>query len=250
MTSESFSNKSVIVTGGARGIGASIVKAFAHAGATVVIADILENKGEELSKAMEKEGKPVFFVRCDLRQPEQVTQMVKKAHEISGKIDILVNNAGISSPKPLFELTVEEWDNVLNTNLRGAFLCSKEASIFMKNHGGKIVNIASTRAFMSEPDWEAYGASKGGLVALTQAMAISLGKFNIQVNCISPGWIMTHDYDQLRPEDHQQHPSGRVGNPDDIAFACLFLTDPKSGFITGENFIIDGGMTKKMIYEE
>jgi NAD(P)-dependent dehydrogenase (short-subunit alcohol dehydrogenase family) len=250
MTTNGFSNKAVIVTGGAKGIGAAVVKAFANAGATVIIADILEERGRELSHELEKKGKPVFFVGCDIRQPDQVAKMVEKANEISSRIDILINNAGISFPKPITELSIEEWDNVLNTNLRGAFLCSKEAVPFMKKHGGKIINIASTRAFMSEPDWEAYGASKGGLVALTHAMAISLGQFNIQVNCISPGWIMTGDYEELRLEDHQQHPAGRVGKPEDIASACLFLADSQNGFITGENLIIDGGISRKMIYEE
>jgi NAD(P)-dependent dehydrogenase (short-subunit alcohol dehydrogenase family) len=250
MNSENFLNKTVIVTGGASGIGESIVKAYAQTGAVVIIADVLEEQGKVLSKKLETEGKPVFFVHCDVSSPEQITSMIKKVHDISGRIDILINNAGISYAKPLFTLTVEEWDRVINTNLRGAFLCAKEAAVFMKKQGGKIVNIASTRAYMSEPGWEAYGASKGGLVALTHALAVSLGQFNIQVNCISPGWIMTQDYESLRSEDHQQHPSGRVGKPEDVAQACLFLTHPNNSFITGENLIIDGGMTKKMIYEE
>jgi NAD(P)-dependent dehydrogenase (short-subunit alcohol dehydrogenase family) len=250
MSTNGFTNKAVIVTGGARGIGAAIVKAYANAGASVVIADLPDSEGQELSVELKKKGMPVFYVSCDVRQPEMVADMVRKTHEISGRIDILINNAGISFSKPITELSVEEWDNVLNTNLRGAFLCSKEAVEYMKKDGGKIVNIASTRAFMSEPGWEAYGASKGGLVALTHAMAVTLGPFNIQVNSISPGWIMTGDYDSLRPEDHHQHPARRVGKPEDIANACLFLTDARNGFMTGGNLVIDGGMTIKMIYEE
>lgn len=246
----SFSNKSIIVTGGAKGIGGSIVKAYAQAGAIVVIVDVLEEQGKSLSIQLEKEGAKVYFINCDISQPDQVVELMKNANDISGKIDILINNAGISRSKPPLETTVEDWDQVLNTNLRGAFLCAKEVARFMKKTGGKIINIASTRAFMSEPGWEAYGASKGGLVALTHALAISLAEFNIQVNCISPGWIMTQEYESLRIEDHQQHPSGRVGKPEDIANACLFLTDPKNDFITGENLIVDGGMTKKMIYED
>ncbi|MNS89580.1 3-oxoacyl-[acyl-carrier-protein] reductase FabG [compost metagenome] len=115
---------------------------------------------------------------------------------------------------------------------------------------GSVVNISSTRATMSEPNSEAYAASKGAIISLSHAMAISLGKDGIKVNSISPGWIETGDYEALRPEDHQQHPAGRVGKPADIARACLYLTHPDNTFITGANLVIDGGMTRKMIYEE
>lgn len=120
----------------------------------------------------------------------------------------------------------------------------------MKEHGGgSIVNIASTRAFMSEADSEAYAASKGGIVALTHALAASFAPDNIRVNCISPGWIETGDYGKLRDQDHKQHFSGRVGKPEDIARACLYLTSQGNEFINGTNLIIDGGMIRKMIYE-
>jgi len=120
----------------------------------------------------------------------------------------------------------------------------------MRDHGGgAIVNIASTRAFMSEPDSEAYAATKGGIVALTHALAASFSKDNIRVNCISPGWIKTGDYSQLKPSDHSQHFSGRVGKPEDVAEACIYFTKEGNDFINGANIIIDGGMTRKMIYE-
>ena len=152
--------------------------------------------------------------------------------------------------KSPYELTVDQWDLVLNTNLRGAFLCSREAAKIMRRQGGgAIVNIASTRAFMSEANTEAYSASKGGIIALTHALAVSLAPDKIRVNSISPGWIETGDYAELREIDHLQHPAGRVGIPDDIARACLFLTHDDNGFITGANIMIDGGMTRKMIYE-
>lgn len=117
-----------------------------------------------------------------------------------------------------------------------------------KRGGGSIINIASTRAFMSEPNSEAYAASKGGIIALTHALAVSFAPDHIQVNAISPGWIETGDYGQLREIDHLQHPAGRVGRPDDIARACLYLTSEGNDFITGANLVIDGGMTRKMIY--
>jgi NAD(P)-dependent dehydrogenase (short-subunit alcohol dehydrogenase family) len=173
--------------------------------------------------------------------------MISEKYE---RLDILINNAGFGIWKSPFELLTEEWDSVINTNLRGTFLCSRGAATIMKRgKGGVIVNIASTRALMSEPNSEAYAASKGGIVSLTHAMAASLSGHNIRVNCISPGWIETGDYGSLKATDHQQHFSGRVGKPDDIAKACFWLTDTANNFVNGANIIIDGGMTRKMIYE-
>ncbi|MNI63994.1 Glucose 1-dehydrogenase 4 [compost metagenome] len=170
-----------------------------------------------------------------------------------GTVDILINNAGIANPhtKTLYELSGDEWDEVLNTNARSVFLATREAAKIMRGNpsGGAVVNLSSTRAMMSEPDTEAYAASKGAILALTHAMAVTLGKDNIAVNCISPGWIETGDYGELREIDHKQHPSGRVGKPEDIARACLYLTAPDNNFITGAQLVIDGGMTRKMIYE-
>jgi NAD(P)-dependent dehydrogenase (short-subunit alcohol dehydrogenase family) len=175
---------------------------------------------------------------------------MKRTFDLFGRIDILINNAGISDKKSPCNLAVEEWDNIINTNLRSVFLCSREAAKYMKHSGGgSIVNIASTRAFMSEPDTEAYAASKGGIVSLTHALAASFAPDRIRVNCISPGWIETGDYDSLSEEDHKQHLSGRVGKPEDVARACLYLTGKGSDFNDGTNVIIDGGMTRKMIYE-
>jgi NAD(P)-dependent dehydrogenase (short-subunit alcohol dehydrogenase family) len=148
-------------------------------------------------------------------------------------------------------LTTEEWDEVVNTNLRGAFFCAREAARSMKKRGGgAIVNIASTRALMSEPHSEAYAASKAGLVGLTHALAVSLAPYRIRVNAVSPGWIETGDWSALRSVDHEQHPAGRVGRPEDVVRACFYLTDPANDFVTGINLVVDGGMTRKMIYVE
>jgi hypothetical protein len=152
--------------------------------------------------------------------------------------------------KPLRQLTLEEWHRVIDTNLTAAFLLARAAERPLRKAHGSIVLIASTRASMSEANTESYSASKGGLVALTHALAISLGP-EVRVNCISPGWIATKDYGALRRKDHAQHPAGRVGKPDDIAEITAFLLDDKrSGFVTGANFVVDGGMTRKMIYVE
>ena len=157
--------------------------------------------------------------------------------------------------RSLDKLTLEEWNRVIGTNLTGAFLCAKHTAPYIAAQKGTIINMCSTRAFQSEPDTFAYSASKGGLLALTHSLAVSLGP-DIRVNAISPGWIDVSALrkrakakaDDLRPEDHAQHPAGRVGQADDIARMILFLIAPENGFITGQNFTVDGGMTAKMIY--
>jgi NAD(P)-dependent dehydrogenase (short-subunit alcohol dehydrogenase family) len=177
--------------------------------------------------------------------------MMKVIQATLGRIDVLINNACLGACKSPYELTVEDWDYVLNTNLRGTFVCAREAAKIMKTHGGgAIVNISSTRALMSEPNSEAYAASKGGILSLTHALAVSLGPDQITVNAICPGWIENGDYSKLRLEDHTQHPANRVGKPEDVARACLYLTDPANDFVTGTHITIDGGMTKKMMYIE
>lgn len=245
-----FNNKTVIVTGAANGIGREVARAFSRENAYVIIADTDEYNGKTCENEIRKEGGKAQFIRTDVADPSSITSMVTETNDRFGSIDILINNAGISEFIPVHEISVDQWDRILNTNLRGCFLCTREAAKSMQsNGGGSVVNIASTRALMSEPHSEAYAASKGGIVALTHAMAISLAKSHIRVNSISPGWIHTGDYDKLRDIDHEQHPSRRVGKPEDIARACLYLTQPENDFITGENLIIDGGMTRKMIYE-
>ncbi|MCA1757900.1 MAG: SDR family oxidoreductase [Bacteroidales bacterium] len=242
--------KVVIVTGGAKGIGRCIASTYAEEGATVIIADIDRKAGDQTTEEITEQGGNALFIHTDISAPESIATLFRKAGEIFNRLDILINNAGFGIWKSPDSLTVEEWDSVLNTNLRGPFLCTKEAvPLIQKGNGGSVVNIASTRALMSEPDSEAYAASKGGIVALTHALAASLSKYNIQVNCISPGWIETGDYSRLREKDHLQHFSQRVGKPEDIANTCIWLTDPGNSFINGANIIIDGGMTRKMIYE-
>lgn len=164
--------------------------------------------------------------------------------------DVLVNNAGISRNGPFLKLKLRDFDRVIAVNLRATFLASQAAArqIVKSRVKGAIVNIASTRAFMSEAGAEAYTASKGGIVALTHGMAISLGPMGVCVNSISPGWIETRGKRHSR-RDRLQHPVGRVGWPEDIAEACFFLAE-SAGFMTGQNVTLDGGMTVKMIYED
>lgn len=249
-TAAVYAGRTIIVTGAAGGIGRHLSRAYAERGGAVVLADLPDAGGEALAAELAQTGGKAKFVASDLNDPEAARVIVGEAEAWTGRVDILVHNAGIGIWKSPLELTLAEWDRVMNVNLRGAFLCGREAAAVMKRTGGgAIVNVASTRALQSEPNSEAYAASKGGILALTHALAASLGPDGIAVNAISPGWIETGDYAALRPADHSQHPAGRVGRPEDIVRACLYLTDPGGGFVTGSNLVVDGGMTRKMIYE-
>jgi NAD(P)-dependent dehydrogenase (short-subunit alcohol dehydrogenase family) len=251
-----FSGKVAIVTGGAGGIGLGTAEAFLAAGASVVLADVDDQAGPWALERLGDSGR-TLFVAMDVADEAAVAAMVEQAVARFGRIDFLINNAGISRNKPLAELTLSDWQRVLGTNLTGAMLCAKYAAAQLRQAKGAIVNIASTRALMSEANTEAYSASKGGIVALTHALAVSLSPA-VRVNCISPGWIVTQGYHRpperprppLSDTDNLQHPAGRAGVPADVAQMVLYLCSDAAGFITGQNFVIDGGMTKKMIYME
>ena len=244
-----YKGKVVIITGAGKGIGCQLALRYANEGASVILAEIDSKTGRETENLISGNGGNALFVKTDVSDHNDIEELFKVVSSKFKRCDILINNAGISIWKSPLELSVNEWDKVINTNLRSTFLCSREAAKLMKeNGGGSIINIASTRAFMSEPGSEAYAATKGGIVALTHALAASFAEYNIRVNCISPGWIETGDYSKLSEADHKQHFSGRVGRPEDIAKACFYLTDPENEFINGTNIIIDGGMTRKMIY--
>ncbi len=248
-----FIDKTAVVTGGVRGIGLCIAKLLLGEGARVVIADI-EQANERTIEVLAGFEDKYAILQTDISDEDAVRDMAKTAAAYSGRIDILANNAAVSCNKPIAELSYTDWKRVIDVNLSGTFLCCKHCGRYMASHGGEIVNIASTRASMSEPNTEAYSVSKAGIVGLTHSLAISLGP-KIRVNCISPGWIDTTAYrpnsepkTPLSQADHKQHPAGRVGKPEDVANMVLYLCSSKAEFITGQNFTIDGGMTKKMIY--
>ncbi|RJE87710.1 SDR family oxidoreductase [Paenibacillus sp. 1011MAR3C5] len=246
-----FAEKIALITGAGAGIGQALALAYARNGAVVVIADRNEVGLADTSTQLKRIGHESVSITVDLSIPGDISSMFTRIEELVGGIDILVNNAGFGIWKSPYELELDEWDSVIHTNLRGTFLCSREAAAQMKKRGGgAIVNLSSTRALMSEPNSEAYAASKAGILGLTHAMAVSLGHDHIRVNAICPGWIETGDYNALRSEDHAQHPAGRVGRPEDIVNACFYLTDPNNDFVTGTHLTVDGGMTRRMIYEE
>lgn len=252
METETHEGKIVLITGAGAGIGRALALAYGRAGALALIADRNEAGLEETAALLEQEGIDSASFIADVSKPDEVSRMFGDVEELFGRVDVVVNNAGFGIWKSPYDLELDEWDHVVNTNLRGTFLCSREAAKLMRKDGtgGSIVNISSTRALMSEPNSEAYAASKGGILSLTHALATSLGPDRITVNAVCPGWIETGDYDELRRVDHAQHPSGRVGKPEDIARACLYLTDPRNDFVTGTRITVDGGMSTKMIYAD
>jgi NAD(P)-dependent dehydrogenase (short-subunit alcohol dehydrogenase family) len=236
-----------IVTGAARGIGRAIAQHLLDNGWHVGVVDL---PGSGLKRAYARQRRRIVQIEGDVADEETAVRAVEAVTGQFGRLDALVSNAGTMVRKPLRQLTLTEWRKVLDTNLTAAFLFARAAEKALRAAGGAIVTIASTRALMSEPNTESYSASKGGLLALTHALAVSLGP-DIRVNCVSPGWIATSDYAKLKRKDHAQHPAGRVGKPQDIAEVVAFLLDrEKSGFVTGANFVVDGGMTRKMIYME
>lgn len=236
-------NRRVFITGGAHGIGRSIVEAFLRAGDRVAYCDINDGAIEG-----------AVFYKVDVTDKEALEECLQSVAEAWGDIDVVVNNVGIGGFRPLTEVTIVEFEHVINTNLRSAFITSRFMARLRDNNGnhayGRIVNLCSSRYLMSEAGTEAYSASKGGISSMTHALAISLAPMHITVNAVAPGWIHVSEEEVLRPIDHEFHPSGRVGEPGDIARMVLFLCEAENNFINGQTITIDGGVTKKMIYPE
>ncbi|MEC7377543.1 MAG: SDR family oxidoreductase [Pseudomonadota bacterium] len=249
------SDRVALVTGGAKGIGRAIVQDLSQSGWLVAFCDTDRAAGEQLAAS---DRRHIRFFEGDVASEPDVERVVAATMEWAGRLDALVNNAGIANPEtgPVEQLSLAQWQRRLDVNLTGPFLVTKHAVPALRESRGAIVNMASTRALQSEPHTEAYAATKGGIVALTHALAISLGP-DIRVNCVSPGWIDTRAWqgqpDPVAPldeSDHAQHPAGRVGEPEDIAALVAYLISPSASFITGQNIVADGGMVRKMIYQE
>lgn len=247
--------KNIIVTGGAQGIGQVVSLQLLKTGYQVTVWDNDFEAIEEMRVGHANED--LHLMKVDVSNEQEVRAAIDSVVSGIGNIFGLVNNAMVAANKSIFELSLAEWNRVVEVNLTGPFLCVKYAAEALKSSRGTVINMCSTRALQSEPNTEAYSATKGGLLAMTHALAMSFGP-EVRVNAISPGWIdvsairkksVAEQY-PLSPEDHRQHPVGRVGKGEDIANMIEFLLRPENDFITGQNFVIDGGMTKKMIYVE
>ncbi|NBB71089.1 MAG: SDR family oxidoreductase [Alphaproteobacteria bacterium] len=234
---------SALVTGAARGIGRAIAARLAGDGWSVHMVD-LDDELHAHADGLMNGGVRAYV--ADVADAAAVDRVVSAVERSDGRLDGLVANAGIMHRAPIEDLEPAHWDRVLAVNLTSTFLLARRARGLLAATRGGIVTIGSTRAHMSEPDTEAYAASKGGLVALTHALAVSLGPA-IRVNCVSPGWIDT-GAETLTGEDHAQHPAGRVGTPADVAALVAYLLGEESRFVTGAEWVVDGGMTRKMIY--
>lgn len=249
-----FDDNVFLVTGGGSGIGRAITKRLADEGARVCIADFDADAGND---AVDEYGPRVMFQRTDVGREPDVERAIAETVRWAGRLDGAINNAGIASPDigPPEHVELAVWQRFLDVNLTGPFLVAKHAIPHLRKVRGSIVNIGSIRSTMSEPNTIAYSATKGGIASLTHSLAISLGP-DIRVNCIEPGWIATSTFaprakrkqPQLSTADHAQHPAGRVGKPEDIASLCAWLLSDEAGFVTAATYVVDGGMTRKMIY--
>jgi len=242
-----YKGQSALVTGGARGIGKAIAGALAARGVGVAVADIDAEAAGATAMELEAAGAKALAVRMDVSSAEDVSRAVSEVKEHFGRLDILVNNAGITRDGLLMRMKEEDWDSVININLKSVFLCSREAvKVMAKQRYGRIVNIASVVAFMGNPGQANYSASKAGIVGLTKTTAREYASRGITVNAVAPGFIMTAMTDAL-PENVKEEmkraiPLGSFGTPEDVAASVVFLASPEAGYITGQVIHVNGGM--------
>jgi NAD(P)-dependent dehydrogenase (short-subunit alcohol dehydrogenase family) len=240
--------RTALVTGGARGVGKGIALELARAGCRVAISDIADvGDIQPAVRELEALGTEAFAIQSDVRVASDVRRTMEQVVERFGTIDILVNNAGVQTWKPLLDVTEEEWDFVLDTNLKGCFLCTQAAARHMKNHGGgAIVNIGSGSNKVAFRNLVAYTASKGGIEQFTKVAAVELGPHRIRVNCVAPGAIDIERTRLERPDYAEAWggaaPLGRVGTPQDVGRAVVMLASDDASFITGQTIWVDGGL--------
>ncbi|MGB2997331.1 MAG: 3-oxoacyl-[acyl-carrier-protein] reductase [Phycisphaerae bacterium] len=239
-----FEGKTAIVTGAARGIGLEIAKQLAEGGARVVLVDVL---AEDLKQAAGELGPDTLAYAVDVTDETAVEKMIDEVAETCGRIDILINNAGITRDDLLLRMTQDEWDAVLNVNLKGTFLMTKHAAKYMvRQRGGRIVNLASVSGLVGNPGQANYSASKAGVIGFTKTVARELARRNVCCNAVAPGFIKTRMTDVL-PEKAKERalsaiPLGRMGTPNEVAAAVVFLAGDAASYITGQVLPVDGGM--------
>lgn len=246
-----LTGKVAIVTGAGRGIGKVIAKALAAAHAGVVVNDVDLNAAMQASKEIESSGGKALAAKADVRNRSEIHSMVQMAIRELGGIHVLVNNAGVILRKPAEEISEEEWNAVIDINLKGNFLCAQTVAKAMikEGDGGRIINISSIMGSVALPPRAAYCASKGGIIALTKDLAAEWAKYRITVNTILPGWTiteMTQSYfsqEQVRQFLLERIPLNRLGKPEDVANLAVFLASDYSDYITGQAICVDGGWT-------
>ena len=250
-----YTGKAALVTGGGSGIGAGIALRFAEAGANVGLSYFSSEAGaEQVAKSIEALGRKAFTAQADVRSRVSVERLIGGTAENLGGLDVLINNAGIDPLTPLIEMTDEQWNEVVDTNLRGVYLCTQLGAKRMMQQaaGGAIVNIASIEAQNPAAMHSHYNATKAGIVMHTKAAARELGEHNIRVNVVSPGLIWEEGLEEAWPDGVSRYleaaPLGRLGKPDDVADACLFLASPAARWITGANLVVDGGVLTSTVY--
>lgn len=247
-------DKVSVITGGSKGIGASIARLFASEGSKVALIDIDEINGEKCCKEINKTEEICKFYKADVSKEMEVKKACESLIEFYRKVDILVNNAGIWRPGRVVDLNEKTWDVVLNTNLKSVFLVSKYIlPIMIESKGGVVINVASVAGLVGAPEASAYAASKGGIVNLSRSMALDFAKYNIRVNCLCPGMVDTDQGDsvvkyykpELNPKEAKKlwQPLTYLGKPDDVAKAALYIASDDASFMTGSIFVIDGGLT-------
>jgi NAD(P)-dependent dehydrogenase (short-subunit alcohol dehydrogenase family) len=245
--------RSAIVTGAAKGIGRGIAEHFARAGARVLLCDVAED-GREVAEGLTAEGHTAEFMAVDVSDPEQAGSLTAAAVDRWGSLQILVNNAAVQVEKTIEDLEPDEWDGLMDVNLKGVYLCSRAAIPTMRSGGGgSIINIASVNGFWVEPGLGAYCAAKGGVITLTRSTAADFGRDAIRCNCICPGYVDTGmagryldsqpDPEKARAEVATQHAVGRVGQPVDVAACAQYLASDAASFVTGAAFVVDGGLS-------
>jgi len=243
-----YKDKVVVVTGAGEGLGRSIALQYAMEGAKVVVADKNDKLGRETVDLIYDQRGQSIFLQADVTSENDVKLLMENVINCYSKIDILVNNVGMNYHKPMLEMSIDEWNDVMNVNLKSVFLCSREAAKYMKSvNTGAIINIASSIAFKSEPDMEAYAASKGGIVSMTLSMAASFKKYNIQVNCISPSYVESNAYERLSKIDNHDSFGFNFRKIDDVAKACIYITLENNNFVDGSNIIINDMLIRKFV---
>ena len=250
--------KVCIVTGSGAGIGKTIAEIFAGEGALVVSSSRRSQNGQPVSDVINAAGGQSIFVQCDISKENEVQALFDAAIATFGRIDVLVNNAGVNYVKPFAESTVDDWDRVINTDLRGTYLCTHRCvKEMLKTGGGSIINITSVHTQQCMASATPYDAAKWGVVGMTKSLAVEFAAKNIRINALSPGLIATQIWDDIQdaaPDRdaclrywYSNIPAGRVGTPEDVAYTALFLASDESAYINGANMLVDGGMTSQLV---